>query len=183
MAQEVQREHDFRQAKGAGTHPPLEEALRDGWPLAPAGAVDRQGKQRGLLTAGTQHNTIYSYFICSMAMLFTILQGLSTHRYSIIQNIIKIWWHLPAIEVALLRPPGVKHTHAQHNPEYCQNMVASISYWGSTLAFLQQVGASPLIWIGPTQKSHALPPPISLRKKYSSGSVHNRKVKNTALKC
>lgn len=117
-------------------------------------------KQRALLTAGEQQSTAgYTGALCAPWLCF-------------------------------IHPPGTRYTHIQHNPKQPR-------YEGIYPLFRQYLGiptangASLLVWIGafmreqtqiqplcPKQNSCAFSLPLS-KTKYNSGSLDNRKLKNT----
>lgn len=119
-------------------------------------------KQRADCWGTAKHSSIYRCFMYSLVMLYTILQGLDTRTYSIIQNRAKIQWHLPAIEAV----PWVS---------YSQWGLLCWFRWGHS--WQNKHSIQPLC---PKKNGCALFLPLS-KTKYNSGSVDNRKLKNTPI--
>lgn len=97
MAQEALSGHDFSQAKEPALIPHWKRLSGMAGALVPDGAAHRQQKPRALLPAGAQYLQVLNIF--PGYPFYHPPAGLSTYMYSIIQNIAKMWWHLPAIEV------------------------------------------------------------------------------------
>lgn len=97
MAQEALSGHDFRQAKEPALIPHCKRLSGVAGALAPSVAAHRQRKPRSLLPAGAQYLQVV--YIFPGYPFYHPPGELSTYMYSIIQNIAKMWWYLPAIEV------------------------------------------------------------------------------------